>query len=228
MDKVILITGANGHLGRAVAGHYLKLGWKVIGMVSKNSHSEQSLMGVDTYACDLLDEAETKRTIASAIGAIGFPDVAVLTAGGFAMGNLRETSGNELDRMMRLNFHTAFNPADMLIQQAQSVGKKIKLIFIGSKPGLYPALCENMVAYGLSKSLLISFAGIINKTGISKHALAYILIPSIIDSPANRKSMPQANFSDWLSPEQIARTISSMSFNMENDKNDYVIEKFAD
>jgi len=84
-----------------------------------------------------------------------------------------------------------------------------RLIFIGARPALNPAQGKDLTAYALTKSLLFKLADFINEENKGKNITATVVVPSTIDTALNRKSMPGANPSDWVTPEAIA---DSMEF----------------
>jgi NAD(P)-dependent dehydrogenase (short-subunit alcohol dehydrogenase family) len=79
-----------------------------------------------------------------------------------------------------------------------------RLVVVGGQPALDAEAGKNMIAYGLSKSLLIKLAEYLNAAAKGKNVTTTVIIPSTIDTPQNRKSMPAAKFDDWVKPAQIA------------------------
>jgi NAD(P)-dependent dehydrogenase (short-subunit alcohol dehydrogenase family) len=82
-----------------------------------------------------------------------------------------------------------------------------RLVLVGARPALDPAAGKGMVAYSLSKSLVFSLADLLNAAGEGKSVYTSVIVPSIIDTPANRASMPKADFSTWVRPEELADKI---------------------
>ena len=223
-QKTILITGAAGHVGRAVVSKFLADGWVVIGLVhhlkpvsqSKDSHEKN----YHEFAIDLNDTKATESLIDQLFKTHKTIDAAVLTVGGFAMGSIEETSLDQIKAMTRINFETAYNAARPLFThfKTQASGK---LFFIGSTPGIRPELSESMVAYSLAKAQLVQLAKIINgsktasKPASEKVASndqpviqAHVVVPTTIDVPLARQEMPDADFSTWVSPDEIAQVIA--------------------
>ena len=119
------------------------------------------------------------------------------------MGGVTDTRGADLRKMIALNLETAFYVARPLYAQMLAQGKG-RLIFIGARPALVPAQGKNAVAYALSKSLLFHLADILNADAKGKDVVAHVVVPSTIDTPANRKSMPDADPGNWVTPAQLA------------------------
>jgi NAD(P)-dependent dehydrogenase (short-subunit alcohol dehydrogenase family) len=79
-----------------------------------------------------------------------------------------------------------------------------RLFFIGSSAGHAASMGTGSVAYALSKSLLFHLAALLNAMAGTKEVRAYVVVPGIIDTPQNRDAMPEADRSDWITPEKIA------------------------
>jgi NAD(P)-dependent dehydrogenase (short-subunit alcohol dehydrogenase family) len=75
---------------------------------------------------------------------------------------------------------------------------------VGSRPALKAKDAKNSVAYSLSKSLIFKLADILNAEGASKNVTASVIVPSTIDTEANRRAMPDKDFSTWVKPDEIA------------------------
>jgi NAD(P)-dependent dehydrogenase (short-subunit alcohol dehydrogenase family) len=130
----------------------------------------------------------------------------LLLAGGFAMGGIDAAGGKDIRKMYSLNFETAYFLARALFQHLLQNGYG-RLVFIGARPALKPGQGKNLVAYALSKSLLFNLADLLNATAKGKNIVASVLVPSTIDTPLNRNSMPDAHPDDWVKPGQIADTL---------------------
>jgi NAD(P)-dependent dehydrogenase (short-subunit alcohol dehydrogenase family) len=206
--KTVIITGANGNLGNAVSNTFLKKGYTVIATVSKEE-SKKELPAHDKLfieAVDLTNEEQTTAFVQKAIATHQKIDAALLLVGGFAMGKIAETTGNDIKKQIALNFETAYYVTKPLLQhmQEQNYGR---LVFIGSRPALKPTDGKNMVAYALSKSLLFQLADYINAEMKGKNIVATVAVPSTLDTEPNRKSMPQANPDNWVKPEALAEIL---------------------
>lgn len=201
-QQTALISGITGNLGKAVAQHFSERSWLVTG----TSHKEIANKDFDIAAVDLTDDAAAQQYVTHAFQKFGAIDVAVLTVGGFAMGNLANTGTRDLEKFLKLNFETAYNLARPLWQHMKS-RQKGKIFFIGSSQGLDTRIGKEAVAYSLSKSLLFQLANIINAEKAETSVEAFVVVPSIIDTVQNREAMPTADFSQWQKPEDIAGII---------------------
>jgi NAD(P)-dependent dehydrogenase (short-subunit alcohol dehydrogenase family) len=201
----MLITGAAGGLGKKVTERFLENGYRVSALISKNGEPgfikhEQ----LHVYQADLMDEEDARTVIQKAADAAPGIGAGILLVGGFAMGPIQKTSLKEIEKMYRLNFVTAYNTARSLLEIMESQESGGQIIFIGARPVLDPEAARQMVAYTLSKSLIFKLAEVINAEGEKKGITASVVVPSIIDTPANRRAMPEADFSRWVTTEDIA------------------------
>ena len=208
MQKTVLITGANGNLGTAVVKKFLEEQYRVVAVDRTDDHLQfaKGNPAFEWYNVNLTDEKITQDFIHTIIKKCTTIDAALLLVGGFAMGKLEQTDGASIKKMFTLNFDTAFYPARLLFQHMlqKEYGR---IVFVGARPALKPSQGKNMVAYSLSKSLLFSLASMMNEEAIGKNVAASVIVPSTIDTPANRESMQKANPADWVSAEQIADTL---------------------
>jgi NAD(P)-dependent dehydrogenase (short-subunit alcohol dehydrogenase family) len=130
-------------------------------------------------------------------------DAACLLIGGYAIGSIENTGGEELQKMFELNFYTLYFTVRPIFNQMlkQNEGK---LIFVGTVPALNDKAGYDMIAYTLSKSLVIKLAKILNSEGNKKNIQCSVIAPTTIDTPQNRASMPNADFNKWTKAEEIA------------------------
>jgi NAD(P)-dependent dehydrogenase (short-subunit alcohol dehydrogenase family) len=130
-----------------------------------------------------------------------------MTVGGYAPGSLQEVSLTDIEKMYRINFITAINVAKAVFPYFEKQETGGQMVFIGARPGMDPEKAVNMVAYALSKSLVFMLSDIINESGKKKNIRSFVVVPDIIDTPENRTAMPDADFTKWLKPEEIAKRI---------------------
>lgn len=224
MKKTAIITGVAGNLGKAVAKKFVDEGYSVIGTIHGQSENDNfPKNSFEEKKVDLLNEESCKQFIKEVIEKYGKIDVAVLTAGGFASGNLASTKSADIYQQYQLNFETAFNIArPVFIQMMQQNSGHIFLI--GSRPGLNPSKAKDTIAYSLSKSLIFRLAEMLNAEAKGKDVVTSVIVPSVINTPQNRESMPNADFSSWVKPEEIADTIFFYSSEIANAVREPVIK----
>lgn len=205
MPKTIIITGANGNLGTAVVKKFLEGDYKVIAVDRSGSHLgfADKNSQFELHSIDLTNESESEVFVKEAAGLYGNIDCGVLLAGGFAMGDIETTDSAALKKMFSLNFETAYNIARPLFRHMMQ-NEYGRLVFTGARPGLHVEQGAKTIAYALSKSLLFNLADILNKEAKGKNVVVSVIAPSIIDTPPNRQSMPDADPNNWVKPQQIA------------------------
>jgi len=212
MNKTILITGATGNMGGAVLQKFLENDFQIAALVSdKRTNNLKASANLKIFPLDLLNEDKVQKTIRQVVEIFGKIDMAVLTAGGFAMGGLADTGEEELNKMYRLNFLTAYHLARQVFLQMKQQENGGQVIFTGSRPALHPGSAGNMLSYALSKSLVFRLAEIINEDGKGYGITASVIVPGIIDTPQNREAMPDADFTAWVRASEIADNIFHLS-----------------
>lgn len=201
--KSALITGAGGNLGKAVVKKFIDEGYHVTGTVT---HDGEPAAGYDPVKADLTDDKVAAGVVSDVIKKNGHIDVAVLTAGGFAMGKIADTTSTDLLHQYKLNFETAYHIAKPVFAQMMKQGSG-RIFLIGSRPGSDMHNSKGMVAYGMAKSLLFRLAELLNDEAKGHDVVTSVVVPSTIDTPQNRESMPDADFTKWVKPETIAGVI---------------------
>ena len=228
MIKSVLITGGAGNLGKAVCERFLEAGWKVTAVIGPNDETG-FIRHEKLYAerIDLFGGPDAESALRELIKKNGPFSFSVLTVGGFGMGGFRQTSLEDLRKMFRLNFETAYTTSGVLCEHFMAAGLPGRIVLFGARPGLDLRYAGEMVAYGLSKSLVIHLAEIINVTGQGKNIDAAVIIPSIIDTPANRKAMPDADFAKWVLPDAIADNIYFLSTESGREQRNVILKMYG-
>ncbi len=214
MDKkkspTVIVSGASGNMGQAVINKFLAEGYNVVGTVVPNDPVQIKLAtnaeNFEPVVVDLMNEEGAGKFITEVIEKYGGIDAAVLTVGGFAMGSIADTATTDIGKQIKLNFDTAYNLARPAF--THMMDKKAGRIFlIGSRPGISAGNSKGMVAYGLAKSLIFRLAELMNDEAKGVNVVTSVIVPSTIDTPQNRRSMPDADFAGWVKPESIADSI---------------------
>lgn len=206
MSKSIIITGATGNLGGAVTRKLISEGYKLyVTLVPGEKAPEDT--HIHGMHLDLYNEEDCARYVSEVAGRGDDLCAGILLVGGFQMGGLMETSFADIDKMFKLNFYTAFSMVKPLFEHFEKRGGG-QIFLIGARPALQPADGKGAAAYALSKSLIFRLAELINASGKDKNISATVLVPSTIDTPANRASMPEADFTRWVPADSIADVIA--------------------
>jgi NAD(P)-dependent dehydrogenase (short-subunit alcohol dehydrogenase family) len=209
--KVALVTGGTGGLGRAVTLAFLHEGASVIATYIKKDEADalKDAIGpnarLELLPRDATDEAACRALVDGITARHGQLDILVNTIGGFAGGKaLWETDPKTYQLMMTLNVHAGYNLARTVVP-AMLRKKSGSIVNIASKAALDHAAGAS--AYVASKAaalaLFDSLAQDVKGSGVRVNSI----LPSIIDTEPNRKAMPNADFSKWPKPEEIAQVI---------------------
>ncbi|MEP7142880.1 MAG: SDR family NAD(P)-dependent oxidoreductase [Ferruginibacter sp.] len=206
--KTVIVTGASGNMGQAVVRKFLAEGYRVIGTIVPGDRVQINIDDVnfETVSVDLMNEEDSQKFVATIVSKYDSIDAVVATVGGFAMGKIAETKTSDIAKQYKLNFETAYN----IVRPAftHMIEKKTGRIFlVGSRPGMNAANGKGMVAYGLAKSLLFRLGELMNDEAKGINVVTSVIVPSTIDTPPNRSSMPTADFNAWVKPEAIADII---------------------
>jgi len=210
--QVVLVAGGTGGLGRAVSLAFLQEGAQVV--VSFRVQEEfdvlKSTAGatgerLEGQLVDVTDEAAVRQLIENIVRKHGRLDAMVNVVGGYAGGTkLWELETKVFDQMMVLNLRSGYALSRAAVRAMLKKGRGA-IVNVAAKAAFDHA--AGAAAYAASKSaavaLLDSLAADLKGTGIR----ANTILPSIIDTEANRKAMPNADFAKWPKPEDIARVI---------------------
>jgi NAD(P)-dependent dehydrogenase (short-subunit alcohol dehydrogenase family) len=204
--KTAIVTGASGNLGQAVIKKFLVEGYHVIGSIVHSGEVTLNDTNYENLVADLMNEESAQQFVSSVITKQGRIDAAILTVGGFAMGKIADTTTAAMVQQYKLNFETAYNVARPVFMQMMKQGKG-RIFMIGSRPGSDMRNSKGMIAYGMAKSLIFRLAEIMNEEAKGHDIVTSVVVPSTIDTPQNRQSMPDADFNKWVSPHAIAGII---------------------
>lgn len=206
--KTAIVTGASGNLGQAVVKKFINEGFKVIGTVVQNDPMPVNFpaSSFEKVVVDLMNEDDSAKFVAEVISKYGSVDAAVLTVGGFAMGKIADTKTADIYKQYKLNFETAYNLSRPVFVQMMKQNSG-RMFFIGSRPGLSAWHGNGLVAYSLAKSLIVRLSELMNLEAKGHNVVTSVVVPSTIDTPQNRKAMHDADFSNWVKPEDIANVI---------------------
>ena len=208
MHRTILITGATGNLGKEVVNTLHAEGHTILTTYHSTQPDEAFKQKVAHLEClDLDKESDSIDFLNKLTDRFPKLDAAVLLAGGYVPGTIDQTDESQVEQQMDLNFRTAWNIVKPAMEHFKKRGGG-QFIFMGSRPAISPEAGKSSVAYALSKSLLFSLADIINADGKAMGITASVIVPSILDTPQNRKDMPDADFSKWVRTQDVAKTIS--------------------
>jgi NAD(P)-dependent dehydrogenase (short-subunit alcohol dehydrogenase family) len=205
MDRNIIISGAAGNLGRAVVEKFKREGFKIIAVIEPGTEADLEDVA-DIYEVDVTDEkavSEFAQEVAIQYGEI---NTLAMLVGGFTFGGFADTSQKDVENMVKLNFFSAFN----LVKQFLPTMKKANqgnFLFVGARPALQPEDGKDVVAYALSKGMVVQLADLVAQECKEGKVRSHVFVPSIIDTPQNREAMPDGNFEEWVHTADIAEAM---------------------
>jgi NAD(P)-dependent dehydrogenase (short-subunit alcohol dehydrogenase family) len=210
--KVALVSGGTGALGRAVTLALLREGAEVT--VTFRSESELSALKVaaggesgrlDARRIDITDAAAVGQLVEEIVAAKGRLDVMINAAGGFAGGaKMWDSDPATLERMLALNLQPGFLLARAAAKAMLRQGTGA-IVNVAAKAGLDPP--AGLAAYAASKAAALAMIGSLAEDLKGTGVRANSVLPSMIDTEANRQAMPNADFAKWPRPEDIANVI---------------------
>lgn len=211
-DRVVLVAGGTGGLGRAVSSAFLDEGADVA-VTYRNQPEWETFKGsVSTNAVrlqghevDVTDEAAVSLLVEKILAKHGRLDAMVNAVGGYAGGlKMWEMETKVFEQMLQLNLRSAYALSRAAVRAMLKQGRGA-IVNIASKAAFDHAAGAS--AYAASKAaavaMLDSLAAEVKGTGVRVNTL----LPSIIDTEANRKAMPKADFAKWPKPQDIARVV---------------------
>jgi 3-oxoacyl-[acyl-carrier protein] reductase len=201
--KVIVVTGASGALGKVVAEIALARGARVAGVDHAASQLPATGNRIELGGVDLTDAAQAKTAIDAVAGHFGGLDALVNIAGGFAFEAVAEGETKTWQRMYALNVLTALNASRSAIPHLVSSGTG-RIVNVGAMGALQAG--SGMGAYAASKAGVHRLTEALAAEWKGKITVNAVL-PSTIDTPANRASMPKADFAKWVTPQELADVI---------------------
>jgi len=210
--RVVLVAGGTGGLGRAVSLEFLKEDTRVVVTFRKQEEFDalKNLAGengsrLEGYGVDVTDETEVGKFIEGVVARHGRLDAMVNTVGGYAGGvKLWELDTKVFDQMLALNLRSGYALSRTAVRVMLKQGRGA-IVNVAAKAAIDHG--AGAAAYAASKAAAVammdSLAEDLKGTGIRVNSV----LPSIIDTEANRKAMPKADFAKWPKPEDIARVI---------------------
>jgi NAD(P)-dependent dehydrogenase (short-subunit alcohol dehydrogenase family) len=221
-NRIAVVTGGTGALGKTVVDLFAEKGMKVYvptltvdkckevfdNSQTAASSSEFKLRKIFCLQCDASNEEDVKNFISDVLKREGKIDYLVNTVGGYhTKKNIADMDSELVDKMLTLNFKTAFFFSKHVLKSM--IEKNFgRIIAIGAMPAV--EITAGKFAYSVSKSNVVNLIQTVAEETKENDITANAIIPSTIDTPANRESMKNADFGKWVKPEDIAKTILFM------------------
>jgi NAD(P)-dependent dehydrogenase (short-subunit alcohol dehydrogenase family) len=203
MAPEVLVAGGTGALGAAVVKELVETGHSVAAtwVVEKERERLEGLEGVELIKADLFEPDQAMAAVAH----ISDLCAVVNLVGGYAEGSrVHELDPDEFDRLMRLNLRPNVLLARAAIPRFLRRGGGA-FVAISARPALRPF--PGAAPYIVSKAAVLSFIQALDVEYRQDGVRANVVLPSVIDTPANRESQPNADFEKWVAPEEIAKVV---------------------
>jgi NAD(P)-dependent dehydrogenase (short-subunit alcohol dehydrogenase family) len=214
-NRVAVITGGTGALGRAVSERFLEEGARVaipwiveaeVPLFNNRIGGRFSSSNVLLSRVDLGDEQQVARFVDETVGQMSRIDILVNLVGGFWGGKtIAQTSLAEWQAMFDLNLKPTFLCCRAIVPIMQR-NKYGRIVSVSSRTGLTGA--GEFAAYAVAKGAIKTFTASLAEEVLADNILVNAIAPSTIDTEANRKAMPNAKHENWVKPEDIAKTIA--------------------
>ncbi|MEE4161438.1 MAG: SDR family NAD(P)-dependent oxidoreductase [Woeseiaceae bacterium] len=198
----VIVTGAAGALGRDVAALLAKAGHKVTGIDIAESLESVNGLSVGIGSVDLGNATAVETAIEEAVDRSGPIDGLVNIAGGFAWETIADGSPDTWDRMYAMNVRTALNVCRAALPH---LAGSASIVNVGA--GAADKAGMGMGAYAASKAGVHRLTEALAEELKDKGTRVNAILPSIIDTPANRKDMPDADFASWVKTEELGNVI---------------------
>jgi NAD(P)-dependent dehydrogenase (short-subunit alcohol dehydrogenase family) len=201
-NKVVLITGANGGLGTSITRTFLATGAAVTGVSNKISAEEFPQPNFTPISADLTKASAVNDIVQSVVKRTGGLDILIHVLGGFAGGkSIAETDDATWQQMQDLNLSSAFYVLRAAIPHLRKSSQG-RIVAIGSLAALEPH--AGIGAYVTFKSALVSLVRTVALENRDAGLTANVILPDTMDTPGNRRDMPDADPTKWVSTQDVA------------------------
>jgi len=202
--KVVLITGGAGALGQTVVPAFVSTGASVI----LGDRTPVQVPGITALKADFTDQTQVRNLVDEVIGTSGRLDTLINLVGGFATGRLVETDVSLWQRMLTMNLTSAFLLSQAVLPSMLQHGQG-RIVHVAARAALEPF--AGAAAYIVSKAGLIGLIRTLSSELEGSGVTVNAVLPSTIDTPANRRAMPAADPSKWARPDSIAHTLTFLA-----------------
>jgi NAD(P)-dependent dehydrogenase (short-subunit alcohol dehydrogenase family) len=201
--RTVLLTGSTGGLGRAVAAKFVEDGWRVVAPVRP---SGDQLAGVIAVPADLTEAPSVAKAVAVAAGEPAAPLRSVVNlVGGYASGGpVHETPVEDFEWMLRLNLRPTYLVTAAALPHLIAAGGGA-VVCVSSRAAVAPF--AGAAGYVTAKAAVVAFANAVAVEYKGSGVRCNTVLPSVIDTPANRTGQPDADHERWVTPAEIATVI---------------------
>jgi NAD(P)-dependent dehydrogenase (short-subunit alcohol dehydrogenase family) len=211
MDRTALVTGGTGGLGAAVVMRLLSDGWRVVvpWIVEKELERLEPQEGLELVQADLFEPESVGAAVGVAAGESSAPLKGIVNlVGGFAVGGrVDATPIEEFEAQFRLNLRPTYLVTQAALPHLIASGGG-SIVCVGTRAALHPF--KGAAGYVASKAAVIAFAHTVSVEYRDDGVRCNAILPSVIDTPANRAAMPKADHERWVKPAEIAGVIAHL------------------
>jgi NAD(P)-dependent dehydrogenase (short-subunit alcohol dehydrogenase family) len=216
IGRVALVTGGTGALGTAVVRRFVKAGarvhvtWRGV----RDAEAFKAELGADpkhvvVHRLDLTQVPEVTSLFETLRADPGRLDILACVAGGFTAAPVEDTTPQAWDQLIGVNATSAFLCCRAAVPLLRASGRG-RIVTVAARPALERG-SANMGAYAASKAAVLSLTYSLAKELARDRITVNAIVPSIIDTAANRAAMPRADQSTWLKPEEIAGVVAFLA-----------------
>ncbi|MFC4072203.1 SDR family NAD(P)-dependent oxidoreductase [Actinoplanes subglobosus] len=203
--RTALVTGGNGGLGTATISAFLAAGWRVVAPVRPGT-TDRLPAGAVAVEADLTVEADVRAAAERAASDTGAPLRAVVNlVGGYAgAGLIADTPVADFEAMLAINLRPTYLVTAAALPYLVEAGGG-SVICVSSRAAVAPF--PGAAGYVTAKAAVLAFAAAVDVEYRKKGVRCNTVLPSVIDTPANRVAMPDADHGRWVTPSEIAGTV---------------------
>jgi NAD(P)-dependent dehydrogenase (short-subunit alcohol dehydrogenase family) len=208
MDRTVIVTGGTGGLGAAVTHTLLDGGWRVVvpWYAERELERVREHERLELVQADLTDPSSAAQVVSAAGDGLR---ALVNLVGGFAMGGrVHETPVDEFEAQLRLNLRPTYLMCAAALPVLLRAGGG-SIVCVSSRAAVQPF--AGAAGYITGKAAVLAFVDALHEEYRNDGIRVNAILPSTIDTPANRRSMPDADFDTWVKPEEIARVVAFLS-----------------
>lgn len=206
-ERAVVITGARGNVGSVIARRLA--GRAPLALLGRENRPPEGLLEGAAVSVigdvDVLDETSVRAGVASARAQVGPARALIHTVGAWRGGlDVEHASLPEMRELFDLNYWSAVHMVRAVLPDLKA-SERGRIILFGSVAAVRGS--ANAAAYAASKAALLRFGEVLAEELASTRVNVQVLLPTTIDTPANRAAMPTAHYADWVTPDQIAGTV---------------------
>ena len=207
-DRHVIVTGASGGLGSAVVEHLVAAGARVFApLVERERPAHATWLAHPRVELTVDVDGGSETALAAFFASVPTLWASIHLVGGYAGAALVDSTAADFDRMIAMNARTCFLATREAARALRGRGGRI--VNVAARPALVPT--AGLIAYSASKAAVVAITQGAAVELAADGVFVNAIVPSIIDTPANRAAMPDADFTRWPKPAELAATIGYLA-----------------